>query len=145
MRPWQGSTRLFRLPKDWQRRRQAVIRRDGGRCRSCGAPGARDVDHVLAGDNHDLANLQLLCRRCHLAKSAREGSTAAAAARTRHPSYRRPPEPHPGTIHHPRRPAMTSTEPIDPDVEEVPEPGTDDDSGDQGGEDGDEDAEPYGA
>jgi hypothetical protein len=137
MRPWQGSTRLARLPKDWQRRRQAVIRRDGGRCRRCGAP-AREVDHVVPGDDHTLANLQLLCGRCHLTKSAREGSTAAAAARTRHPSYRRPPEPHPGTIH-PRRPTMTSTEPIEPDVEPIPETEPAPDDGDQGDDDEDDD------
>jgi len=137
MRPWQGSTRLARLPKDWQRRRQAVIRRDGGRCRRCGAP-AREVDHIVPGDDHTLANLQLLCRRCHLAKSAHEGTTAAVAARARHPSQRRPPEPHPGSIH-PRRPAMTSTEPIDPDVEPIQEPGTDDGDSDQGDDDEDDD------
>jgi 5-methylcytosine-specific restriction protein A len=138
MRPWQGSTRLVRLPKDWQRRRQAVIRRDGGRCRRCGAPGARDVDHIRPGDDHSLANLQLLCRRCHGTKSAHEGTTAAAAARARHPSYRRPPEPHPGTIH-PRRPTMTSTEPIEPDVEPIPETEPAPDDGGQGDDDEDDD------
>jgi 5-methylcytosine-specific restriction protein A len=140
MRPWQGSTRLVRLPKDWQRRRQAVIRRDGGRCRRCGAPGARDVDHIRPGDDHSLTNLQLLCRRCHGTKSAHEGTTAAAAARARHPSHRRPPEPHPGTIHHPRRPVMTTVEPIEPDVEPVPETEPAPDDGDQGDDDEDDDA-----
>jgi 5-methylcytosine-specific restriction protein A len=142
MRPWQGSTRLVRLPKDWQRRRQAVIRRDGGRCRRCGAPGARDVDHIRPGDDHSLANLQLLCCRCHLPKSAREGSTAAATARrARHLTHARPPEPHPGTIH-PRRPTMTSTEPVEPDVDPTPDPAPDDGDGEQDDED-DDDAEPY--
>ena len=140
MRPWQGSTRLARLPKDWQRRRQAVIRRDGGRCRRCGAL-AREVDHVVPGDDHTLANLQLLCRRCHGTKSGHEGANAATAERARHPSYRRPPEPHPGTIH-PRRPTMTSTEPIEPDTDPAPDPALPDDDGDQGDED-DDDAESY--
>jgi 5-methylcytosine-specific restriction endonuclease McrA len=79
-------------PPDWQRRRVLVFLRDGGRCQSkehrggtCGRllcePNQiwnfpydvrllvdADVDHIKplsAGGDNDLANLQLLCARCH--------------------------------------------------------------------------------
>lgn len=48
--------------------REQVWRRDGGRCRSCGAPG-EEIDHIN-GDGAALENLQLLCRPCHHAKTA---------------------------------------------------------------------------
>ncbi|NPV68147.1 MAG: HNH endonuclease [Anaerolineae bacterium] len=54
-----------RLTKDI---RDAVIRRDEGRCRICGAPGT-EIDHIH-GSSHDLNNLQLLCKSCHSAKTA---------------------------------------------------------------------------
>ncbi len=47
--------------------RKAVIDRDHGRCRRCGA-AANQIDHV-DGDSHDLDNLQLLCVRCHNEKT----------------------------------------------------------------------------
>jgi 5-methylcytosine-specific restriction endonuclease McrA len=43
--------------------RLAVIQRDQGRCRLCGAPGA-EVDHI-DGSSPDLTNLRLLCQACH--------------------------------------------------------------------------------
>lgn len=49
-----------RLPPDV---RAAVIARDQGRCTVCGQRG-EEIDHI-AGDSADLANLRLLCRRCH--------------------------------------------------------------------------------
>lgn len=50
--------------------RAQVRERDGGRCRYCGKPGD-EIDHS-AGDSSDLANLQLLCRACHHAKTDRQ-------------------------------------------------------------------------
>jgi 5-methylcytosine-specific restriction endonuclease McrA len=47
--------------------RQAVIDRDGGLCRKCGAPGT-EVDHII-GDSGELTNLQLLCPPCHRQKT----------------------------------------------------------------------------
>lgn len=47
--------------------RQAVIRRDRGKCRVCGAPGA-EIDHIR-GSGGDTANLQLLCDSCHNKKT----------------------------------------------------------------------------
>lgn len=47
--------------------RAAVIARDKGRCRECGAPGT-EVDHLNSGSG-GLEGLQLLCRPCHDAKT----------------------------------------------------------------------------
>ncbi len=90
-RPWAGSTRRARLPADWPARRRAVLTRDGFRCRirdDCCVVVASEVDHIEAGDNHELGNLQAACPPCHARKSSREG----AAAR---PRRNRPPEVHP--------------------------------------------------
>jgi 5-methylcytosine-specific restriction endonuclease McrA len=53
-----------RLPTEL---RQAIIDRDGGRCRSCGAAGTQ-IDHIR-GSSPNPANLQLLCVACHNAKT----------------------------------------------------------------------------
>nr|WP_307860521.1 HNH endonuclease signature motif containing protein [Actinokineospora baliensis] len=58
-----------------------------------------EVDHVIAGDDHALSNLQGVCGPCHRAKSSSEGGRAAAAAR--HPARVRPREPHPGELPRP--------------------------------------------
>ncbi|MCI0558417.1 MAG: HNH endonuclease [Nitrososphaera sp.] len=47
--------------------RDAVIARDGGRCRKCGKPG-NQIDHIH-GSSSDLDNLQLLCEWCHNKKT----------------------------------------------------------------------------
>lgn len=47
--------------------RQAVIDRDRRQCQDCGAEGT-EIDHV-AGSSSDLANLRLLCHKCHMAKT----------------------------------------------------------------------------
>jgi 5-methylcytosine-specific restriction protein A len=94
---WEGSTRKSRLPADWAKRRRAVQQRAGGRCEAKSRSGARcwrrgtDCDHVTAGDNHELSNLQWLCGKHHGAKSSAEG----VAARVRPPA-KRPAEEHPG-------------------------------------------------
>lgn len=82
---WETSNRRSRLPRDWEARRRIVIARDNGRCQAiiagaqCVAEGT-EVDHVNAGDNHDLTNLQLLCKACHSWKTRSE---AAAGLRVR--------------------------------------------------------------
>ena len=51
----------FRGP--WQRIRKQIIRRDGGRCQICGAPG-NVVDHripYVLGGGETWSNLQTLC------------------------------------------------------------------------------------
>ena len=53
---------------------------------------ATDVDHIIAGDNHELSNLQALSHACHTAKTTHEN--AAAKARIRAMATReRPPRP----------------------------------------------------
>jgi 5-methylcytosine-specific restriction endonuclease McrA len=74
--PWLGSDRKSRLPADWPRRRLRIIRRHGGICHVCEEPGATEVDHLVAGDDHRDANLAPIHRACHLAKSAAEGVAA---------------------------------------------------------------------
>lgn len=91
---WQGSSRRARLPDDWQRRRRRVLRRDAWTCYNCGGE-ASEVDHIVAGDDHDEANLAAICASCHRRKSAAEGVTARATMRAR---ARRSPEPHPGVL-----------------------------------------------
>lgn len=95
---WEGSDRKLRLPPDWSKRRQIILKRDGFQCtwivdgeNRCAAR-ATDVDHIQPGDDHSLTNLRSLCGFHHNHKSALEG-VAARAARPR-----RPPEPHPGRI-----------------------------------------------
>ena len=59
----------------WAATRKAVFDRDGWRCRSCGAAGRLECDHVdrdWRGDPYDSTNLQSLCRSCHVAKTASE-------------------------------------------------------------------------
>jgi 5-methylcytosine-specific restriction protein A len=100
---WQGSTRRATLPADWPQRVIVVKNRAYGRCewpgwlpgryrRHAGAPCRQlgtDCDHIDDRDNHDLSNLQLLCRGHHVRKSL-------ADQRTRRVSEKRPRERHPG-------------------------------------------------
>jgi 5-methylcytosine-specific restriction endonuclease McrA len=74
------------------------MHRDGRRCQwlradtgeICGLE-ASDVDHIEPGDNHDLSNLQALCRFHHLRKTG--GETAGAR-----PARARPVPRHPGLL-----------------------------------------------
>lgn len=101
---WQStgvSARTQRLPDNWELLRIRVLRRDAYKCQSPhldGRPGkclrpANQVDHIQAGDNHDMSNLQSLCRDHHAKKSSAEGAAARRANGFR--STRRDAEPHP--------------------------------------------------
>ncbi|GAA0914118.1 HNH endonuclease [Virgisporangium aurantiacum] len=51
-----------------------VWRRDGGACVDCSASEYLEFDHVIPwsrGGASSVGNLQLLCRKCNLAKGAR--------------------------------------------------------------------------
>jgi 5-methylcytosine-specific restriction endonuclease McrA len=64
-----GST----FSPEWRALRTAVYERDLGTCQACLAPG-REVDHKLPlskGGRNELSNLWLLCRPCHVRKTAR--------------------------------------------------------------------------
>ena len=89
---WADSTRVDRLPPGWYFIRRRILLRDPlcrlrypGVCTST----STQVDHIVAGDDHDDHNLQGVCAPCHARKSSAEGN--AARVRTT-----RPPEPHPG-------------------------------------------------
>ena len=62
--------------KRWARKRRLVLDAAGWRCQHCGRPGRLEVDHIkplhLGGAPWDLANLQALCRACHITKTAAE-------------------------------------------------------------------------
>ena len=53
-----------------------MFARDGHRCARCGRAARLECDHVVpldrGGDPWDMANLQALCRRCHIGKTAGE-------------------------------------------------------------------------
>ena len=60
----------------WARLRVQVFDRDGWRCRTCGGASKLECDHVRplhrGGDPYELANLQALCRGCHISKTRGE-------------------------------------------------------------------------
>jgi 5-methylcytosine-specific restriction protein A len=98
---WEGSDRKDRLPDNWPRLVAAVKKRAGGRCewrlkshKRCPRPGT-DCDHKVAGDNHDMSNLQWLCAHHHARKSSMEGRKAKSDRRALR--YRAP-EPQPGRV-----------------------------------------------
>lgn len=53
--------------------REAVLERDGRRCRTCDSSESLEIDHVVPvskGGGSDAANLQVLCRSCNRRKRA---------------------------------------------------------------------------
>ena len=73
----------------WEATRQDVLRRAGHRCEACGKAGRLEVDHVIPIDHlhsteealiWDMANLQALCRECHLEKTRRDSGMDARHA-----------------------------------------------------------------
>ena len=56
----------------WAALRLVIFERDGYRCRQCGKAGRLECDHVTplnaGGSAWDPANLQSLCRSCHVGK-----------------------------------------------------------------------------
>ncbi len=68
----------------WRAARMAVLSRDGYRCRACGGAGRLEVDHIRplwkGGAPYGLENLQALCRRCSIEKTARENRKPRTAS-----------------------------------------------------------------
>lgn len=102
---WQGSSRAARLPSNWKTLRLQAKRRAHGKCQwmkangeTCKSWGA-ECDHIVAGDDHSLPNLQWLCTVHHRIKTQAEARAAQAAVAR--PSRLRPVEPHPGLIRRP--------------------------------------------
>lgn len=94
-RAWRGSTRRKRLPPGWAKTCARILERDRGICHVCKKPGADDVDHINAGDDHRDENLAAIHRRpCHARKSGQEGNRASPKP----PPIKRPAEKHPGLL-----------------------------------------------
>ena len=60
-----------RLPwRAWERLRRAALDRDGWRCTRCGSPLDLECHHIVPLDKGGaalaLANVETLCRGCHL-------------------------------------------------------------------------------
>ena len=74
----------MRCGRQWPAIRRAVLERDGHRCAQCGRAGRLECDHVTplkaGGAVHDLANLQALCRACHIAKTGKENERVRGRA-----------------------------------------------------------------
>lgn len=89
---WSSSDRRQRLPTNWPALVAQVRRRAKGKCEAkhhavgCTRVG-RDVDHIKQGDDHSLANLQLLSGPCHDVKTRLDNgyTTAVKAPTERHP------------------------------------------------------------
>jgi 5-methylcytosine-specific restriction enzyme A len=85
-----------------------VLQRCGFRCEwvedglRCWEP-ATDADHIKAGDDSRLSNLQGLCRTHHLKKTSREANAKQAEIRKKR---RLPDEPQPGVIDGPPTPTQ---------------------------------------
>jgi len=65
------------MGRRWAALRVAILRRDRHTCRACGAHGLLEIDHVEPVSRapelrFDPANLQALCRACHVAKTNAE-------------------------------------------------------------------------
>lgn len=82
-----NTDRRARLPVNWDSIRRRVFAVKGDKCvwriydgTLCGKP-ANQVDHIKAGDDHSISNLQPLCQEHHARKSAREGYDAYRKAK----------------------------------------------------------------
>lgn len=90
--PWAGSTRRYRLPPNWVYLRNQVKARANNQCEAKLQNGSQcpdqgtDCDHIVAGDNHELSNLQWLCKWHHKRKSAQEGQKASMRISEKHPT-----------------------------------------------------------
>ncbi|TCC19953.1 HNH endonuclease [Kribbella sindirgiensis] len=102
---WNGSNRRDRLPANWNKIRERILRRDNYECQQENPYGAKecpepatDVDHIIPGDDHSDVNLQSLCDWHHKQKSGAEGAAAARARRQKIDRKFRRTEEHPGLM-----------------------------------------------
>lgn len=104
MAGWAGSDRRSRLPDNWPRLRNRILKRDGHRCTHTDDKGVRcpedatDVDHIIPNDDHSESNLTSLCSWHHGKKSGREGGAARAKVMKRNRAKFTRVERHPGLL-----------------------------------------------
>lgn len=93
MSNWRTSDRRERLPSNWATLAAKVKARDKRCMDKHHAPDcdgkAAEVDHIVQGDDHSLANLQALSTACHARKTRLDNGFRAPV--------KSPPERHPGT------------------------------------------------
>jgi hypothetical protein len=60
--------RRYRRGEHWQQFRGLVILRRGDHCERCGAPAPLDIHHEHYNTlcREDVADVRVLCKRCHL-------------------------------------------------------------------------------
>lgn len=98
---WKGSDRRARLPSDWPARVAKTKHLARNQCQWILPSGKRcprkgtDCDHIIPGDNHEQANLQLLCGHHHGLKTAKESQEGRWGKKKIVP---RSEGPHPGTL-----------------------------------------------
>lgn len=73
-REYQRFSKRVTRGERWRVLRMAILERDGFKCRSCGAPGRLEVDHIKPVRTHpelsfEPGNLQALCGSCHMKKT----------------------------------------------------------------------------
>ena len=81
-----GSKHYAKLDgKRWALLRLRIFARDAWRCRKCGRAGRLECDHIKplqrGGAPYDPANLQSLCRGCHLEKTRTDNGHGPDPAR----------------------------------------------------------------
>lgn len=95
---WSGNSATNRreeLPPNWEKIRQDVLDRDGGRCVWLVPSGARcpndatDVDHIGSKRVHESWNLRSLCGPHHDKRTAVQGMQEAARRRSVPPRRRK--------------------------------------------------------
>lgn len=71
----------------WEKLRKVVLQRDAGLCQPCRTKGtltpANIVDHIIPkaeGGFDDMDNLQVICRRCHIEKTAKESARSGGVS-----------------------------------------------------------------
>lgn len=99
--PTSSSRRSAPLPKNWQKLRLRIARRDNNACQLAASedclgycpPGdGGECDHVGDPADHRPANLRWVCEPCHRERSAQQAVAANPLAKPR----RRAEEEHPG-------------------------------------------------
>ena len=61
----------YEYVKNWYKIRESIFNRDANKCKLCGSEENLEIDHIRPiskGGTNKLSNLQILCKRCNMAK-----------------------------------------------------------------------------